>query len=321
VSSDPFAFVASVVPLNPEERGRLDRGETLVKVVPARDREVVVFSATRVTFGGDRLVAWIRRIADLKRGRYTDAIGRFSEPPRPADLAALTLEEQDLEDIRRCRPGACGVKLSDAEIETLRQRVAAAGSDWQPAVQAAFRDLVLARADAYLALGHAAVPPYHDKGTPTSPRDEFARVIEGSGFLAEGLPDLTRHLLEYPHGPSAPIESFLYWAKERLGGRPVVSVTHVAIARGGAPGVPQVVVAGKQVFASHYMTGSLGLTMLLGEEDGGPGYLAYLNRSRVDLLGGLFGRLVRRIMEGRLRSEAGEAVEALRRRIEAGDPP
>ena len=99
-----------------------------------------------------------------------------------------------------------------------------------------------------------------------------------------------------------------------------MSITHVAISRGDGSGAPLVVVAGKQVYANHYMIGALGLTMLLEDEEGSR-YLAYLNRSRVDVLGGLFGGLVRRIMEGRLRSEAGEAVQALRRRIEAGDPP
>jgi hypothetical protein len=310
-----------VTTLNREERARLDTGATLVKVVPSGDREVAVLSATRVTFGGDRLVAWIRRIEDLKRGPYADAIGRFSDPPIAADVAALTLDDQDLDDIRRCRPGACGVKLSGAEIERLRRTAADAGAAWKGAVQEAFRDIVLSRAKAYRAEGSAALVPYHDKGTPMSPREEFERLIEHSGFLGQSLPALTRHLLEYPDGPPAPVESFLYWAKERLGGRPVVSITHVSIARGATPGVPLVVVAGKQLFANHYMTGSLGLTMLVGAADGGPAYLVYLNRSRVDLLGGLFGRLVRRIMEGRLRSEAGNAVEALRRRIEAGDPP
>jgi hypothetical protein len=321
VPADPFAFIASLVSVSQEERMRLDVGDILVKVVPSRDREVAVLSAARVTVGGDRLIAWIRRVEELKRGRYTAGIGRFSDPPRPADVAALTLEEQDLDDIRRCRPGACGVKLSGPEIERLRQTVDGAGPDWKTAAQEAFRDIVLSRAEAYLARGHADVLPYHDKGTPTSPREEFARIVERSGFLAEGFPELARHLVEYPDGPAAPLESFLYWAKERLGGRPVVSVTHVAIARGDRADVPSVVVAGKQVYANHYMTGSLGLTMLLGGEEGGPVYLAYLNRSRVDVLGGLFGGLVRRIMEGRLRSEAGEAVGALRRRIEAGDPP
>jgi hypothetical protein len=317
---DPFAFLAEVAPVAPDERARLDQGEVVVNVVPADGRSVAVLAAARVTFDAERLIAWIRRIDALKRGAYVDAIERFSDPPRLEDVASLTLDDRDLEDIRRCRPGSCGVKLSASEIDRLRRIASDAGPAWRQAVQAAFRALLVARAAEYRAEGHATVLPYHDKGTPVSPRDEFGRIMDASPFLADGVPRLARHLLEYPHGPEAPPESFLYWAKERLGGRPVVSITHVAMSRGEGSGGPLVVVAGKQVYANHYMTGGLGLTMLL-EDPEGSRYLAYLNRSRIDILGGLFGGLVRRIMEGRLRSEAGEAVQALRRRIEAGDPP
>jgi hypothetical protein len=44
------------------------------------------------------------------------------------------------------------------------------------------------------------------------------------------------------------------------------------------------------------MDSSLSLTALLRGEPGGPNYLAYLNRSDVDMLRGLFWRLVRVII-------------------------
>ena len=69
------------------------------------------------------------------------------------------------------------------------------------------------------------------------------------------------------------------------------------------------------------MNGSLALTAVVGGRDGAPRYLVYLNRSRVDLLDGLFGGLVRRVAERRLRNEAGQVVDALRRRLAAGEPP
>ena len=88
-------------------------------------------------------------------------IGRFSHPPRIEDLQGLTLDDKDLEDIRKCEPGDCGVKLSHQEIEDLRQTIARAGIDWKDAVQKEFRSLVLARAKRYLVGGgcrRTAVP-------------------------------------------------------------------------------------------------------------------------------------------------------------------
>jgi hypothetical protein len=78
-------------------------------------------------------------------------------------------------------------------------------------------------------------------------------------------------------------------------------------------------VASRQIFASHYITGSLAVTAITGGASGR--YLTYLNRSRVDILDGIFGGLVRRIAERRIREEAGDVVNGLRRRLEAGDPP
>jgi hypothetical protein len=54
---------------------------------------------------------------------------------------------------------------------------------------------------------------------------------------------------------------------------------------------------------------------------GEPGYLVYMNRSQVDVLGGMFGGLVRMVVQRRLRSEATEVLSDIRKRLESGAPP
>lgn len=318
---DPFAFFRPTVSLTDAEQRKLDEGDAIVKVVRARDREIAIVSAARVNVDGDRLVAWVRQIDGLKRGRYVSAIGRFSQPPRIEDLGALTLDDDDLEEVRHCRSGACGVKMSGEEIAHLRQTAAAAGTNWKPAVQGTFRKIVLARVEKYLTDGLAGSSPYHDQKIPVSLDAEFAAIIDESEFLVARQPDLTDYLTQYPRRASAGIESFLYWSKEALGGKPIITVTHVSIIRSQEPGVPEALVAARQIFATHYMTGSLALTTITGGADRSPRYLMYLNRSRVDVLDGLFGGLVRRIVERRLRTEALEVVRGFRQRLETGEPP
>ena len=60
----------------------------------------------------------------------------------------------------------------------------------------------------------------------------------------------------------------------------------------GAMKLTLVLVAGKEIFASHYVNASLGLTSLVHDEPGGRTYLVYLNRSEVDALGGLMGQAI-----------------------------
>jgi hypothetical protein len=85
--------------------------------------------------------------------------------------------------------------------------------------------------------------------------------------------------------------------------------------------LPDALVAGKEIFTTRYLNGSLGFTAIVPGGRGSRHYLVYLNRSDVDVLGGVFGGIVRWFMERRLRSEAQDVLQGLRRRLESGEPP
>ena len=317
---NPFEFFEPQVTLTSDERTRIERGEAIVKALPAMPQEVAIFSAARADFSGERLIAWVRRIDLLKKSAYVPAVARFSDPPRIEDLAGLELDQADLEELRSCRPGSCGLKLSEPEIGELGEVASARRPGWQDAVQQSFRRVVLARAQAYRQGGLSAAQPYRDRGEPVALAAEFEQILSHSPFLGQRMPKLVQFLGRYPLEESRDFESFLYWSKEVLGGRPIISITHVVIARHDNAPLPEAVVASRQVFATHYVTGSLAITTVVGGRDGMPRYLAYLNRSRVDLLDGFFGGLVRRVAERRLRNEAGQVVDGLRKRLAEGDP-
>jgi hypothetical protein len=318
---DAFAFFQPHVTLTADDRARLDSGAAIVKSLAAGPGEVAIFSAVRADIGGDRLVAWVRHIEALKKSTYVTAIRRFSRPPALADVASLDLDDSELDDLRRCRPGSCGLKLSEAEIQELAPIARAGRPGWRAAARQAFREAIVARARQYEAGGLAALPPYRDQSDPVAPGAEFDSILANASFLPLRLPALTEVLVKYPAVRNPDVESFLYWSREQLGGKPIVSITHVAIARPDDAALPEAVVAARQVYAAHYMSGSLAVTTIVGGRDGTPRYLAYLNRSRVDVLDGFFGGLVRRIIERRLRNEAGQVVDGLRRRLLAGEPP
>ena len=139
-------------------------------------------------------------------------------------------------------------------------------------------------------------------------------------FLKQQLPAVADYLDRWPHAAAPHVESFLYWSKETFGAKPVISVTQVSILRGDGRMVPEAVVVGSQVFAIHYSDGSLSVTAVVRGE-GSRRYLAYLNESDLDVLEGVRGGLVRRILERRLRSEAPAVIRTLRHRLESGEPP
>jgi hypothetical protein len=318
-TSDPIALLALLG--DSAARLKATAGGAVLTIVPARGRDLAVFGVVRTTAAPDRLVTWTRAIDQLYQGRYLPALGRFSDPPQLADLDALTLDEEDLNDLRACRAGDCGVKLGAPEMERIRQAVTAAGAQWRPAVQDAFRRVVLGRAQEYLTSGFAGSLPYEDHKTAVLPQAEFEEIAARIGF--ETLYDVRviPHLRAYPAVSGDAVESFLYWSKETLGGgKPIVSVTHVAIFRSHRRDAPDTVVAARQIFATHYLTGSLSLTAVTSGTDGAPGYLIYIRRSRTDAFDGPFGKLVRHVVEKRIRADGPPVLDALRRKLESGDP-
>lgn len=299
---------------------KLDAGEALVELLPAQSKEVAVRAATKIDAHPGHLVQWTRRIEEIKNGRYVPAIGRFSDPPRLGDLDALSLDDEDLTDLRRCRPGKCGVKLSDAEIARMREAIAAAGVEWKTAAQQTFRTIVLARAARYLAEGHTPSVSYHDARKPVLLDSEFAAVASEVALAHPRLFPLTNYLSLYPQGYMPDVESFLYWSKESLGAKPIVSVTHVAMIESRDERIREALVAKKQVYASHYVLASLSFTAISASPDGMHRYLVYLNRSRSDVFDGIFGGFIRHTIARRLRAEAPQALQALRTRLES-EPP
>jgi hypothetical protein len=207
--ADPFAFFQPSVTVTADDRRQLDRGEATARVLPGDDPEVAVFAAVPVNIDGDRLVAWIRRIEELKKSAYVLAIRRFSNPPRIEDLADVVLDDRELSDIRECRPGHCGLNVSSAEAAELSGRESA------DAIQQAFRVIVLQRARAYLTDGHEET-----LARDASPAADLSELVHHSLFLTEHMPRFANNLGHTRHTPEPGVESFLYWSKERLAARP-----------------------------------------------------------------------------------------------------
>jgi hypothetical protein len=320
-AADPLAFLEPGITLTRDERARLARNEAIARTLPGQDGQISVFVATRLDASADALVAWTRAIADFKRSRFVLAIGRFSEPPVLGDLDGAALDDRDLDALRDCTPGDCGLKLTAPEIAALAG-AAAGGPAWRETLQRAFRQVMLGRVVTYREGGLAAVPAPADRHGAKRFHEALATLMERSPQLGK-VPPLARWLQEYPHG-GTDIESFFYWSKEFFGsGKPVIGITHVAIVRQPlVPGGPlATIVAGKQIFATHYSQTSLGLTMALPGGPGMPSYLVYVNRSAIDVLTGMMGTLARPIMERRLTRNAPAIVAGLRARLESGLPP
>lgn len=311
---DPFAFLAPDVVVSPAHRAELDSGQTVVRVLPGRDGFLSLIAIVCVDATADRLLAWSRSVEALQKGKYVPEIGRFSVPPRVEDVQGLTIDAEDIDALQECRPGRCGLKLSDEEID--RVQAARDRSD----VEALFRQFLVERATVYSARGDADILPHHDHKLPVRPQDAFATIVSRLEFFPRNLAGYAEYLRGYPETQKADgRESFLYWSKETLGMKPIISITHFSAKRFNSPGMPDAVVVAKQIYATHYKDAALTVTALTG--DPSRRYLVYVHRSQVDAFGGVFGGLVRRVVERRVKSEAPGVLLGLRKRLASGEPP
>lgn len=313
----PFRWLEPYAQVLPDDFRRLARGEVVVKPLSASGGQLGVFTITALNAQPDVFVAWIHEISRLQRSKAITASGRFSEPPLLSDLDALQIDARDIESIRRCRPGDCDLKFTAPEIESLR-RAAGAGRD----LQAAFRRVVFDRLLVYRSGGLELQAPPVDRVGEVPPNQVFAELQAAAQYIPRSSPRLATWLGQPERAGDLEVESFYYWSKEYYSsGKAMIALTQVGVTRtpgGGA--MPEVAVAGKQLFATRYMNGMLTHITLTQDAVSGQRYMTYTNRAQLDLLKGFWGGIVRKVINSRLRGDAANVVGTLRRRIESGPP-
>ena len=110
----------------------------------------------------------------------------------------------------------------------------------------------------------------------------------------------------------------MYWSKEIVSRKTVASVTHLAIIPCADSSPAAFAVGSKQIYGSHYFDASFGLTVLV-PDPASPSpatYVAYMNRSRVDVIGGVFGGVAKKLIASKARSTVGDTLGRLRTRLE-----
>jgi hypothetical protein len=309
------SFLTEEAHATPSERETLVAGNPLVKLLDADpSKEIAVLGAVWVNAPSRLYVEQVRNIEQFERGGAFRITKRISDPPSADDFEALTISDQDFEDLKDCKIGDCVLKLDADGVQTLRAEV-----DWgKPTARAdataLFRRLALKYVNGYREGGNANLGVHRDKDRPTFVANEFRSLIERLPRLGAALPDLTRFLLDYPNATLANSTDFLYWQETQFGLRPTIRISHLVIQE--RPN--QTVVASKMLYASHYFWTALELRVLLRDPARGPGFwLVTINRSRSDGLSGFTGRVIRTRVRSEVEDGTRAALTATKTRLES----
>ena len=270
----------------------LARGETIVKLAPVQDkREIAVSGLVNLRASADEFLRSYRESLTHRNNAAVLEIGSFSATPTLSDLQNLTLEPQDIEDLKECAVGDCGIKLSAAMIERFAREVNWQAPDYAQQATQLFKTMLLDYVRDYRARGNAALIEYNDKPDRVQLAEEQRELSGTSGYLndvfASALSTQTK-----------PAEEMLVWSKIKFGLKPVIAVNHVTIYRHERELGPRVLAVSKQIYADHYFDSSLALTAFV-TVTGPTSYMVYENRSRADGLDGPFSKFKRKMVENK----------------------
>lgn len=301
---------------SPGELRDLARGLASVRAMEVTDgREIAIAGAVRVAIPPAEYARQLQDIVEFKRHEAVQQIGTFNTPPAVSDAARLTLDADHLSDLRNCRVRHCDVQLSRAAIERFNAGVSWSSPTATVEANRVFREILTDQAARYLQSGDAALMTYENHRDPLVLADEFRAMIDAPPALLRRFPALHQHVTSFPRERAARSEDVIYWSKEDVGPKVIISLTHLVITPVNDGGPVAYAATSKQLYGSHYFDSSLGLTLLLRDSDPGSTVLLYFNRSRLDVLSGFLAGLKRAIVRSRGRSAMEDTLTRIRERL------
>jgi hypothetical protein len=315
--TDLQAFLRTTLHLSDGETSALNQGRAIVKTLPATTgREMTTVGGIRIRGSAPAFVAQFRTLEGFRTSQFVKQISRFSDSPQLRDLDPLIVDPEDLEALRKCRVGDCDVQLSADDIRRFNREI-----DWRSPSAAAeasalYKTILFEHLSEYRAGGRARLITYNDRETPVVLPVETSALLDLKPSLIDRVPAFADYLRHYPSRNLPQVEDFFYWSKEVFGFKPVIGLNHVSLFTNDRGG--DVTIATTQLYASHYMDGSMAVSALLpNSDDGTDFYWLYVNRSRVGRLAGMVGTLSRPIVQRRARAGLSRSLLQTKQRLEA----
>jgi hypothetical protein len=315
---DLRAVLKEPLQLSDADLSTLGQGQPVAKTLTsATPREMTTAGVVRIRGGAmARFVNQFKTLEGFRTSQFVLQIEKFGETPQLSDLAKLTVDPEDIQSLRTCRVGECDVQLSADDIRRFSQ-VNWKSPDAARDAAALYRAILFDHLLRYRATGTKSLLHYQDREPGVSLAQETQSLLDARPSFLDQAPALRDHMRQYPSGTDPHTEDFFYWSKEAFGFKPVVGLNHVSAHTDAATG--RVTILTTQIYASHYIEGSLSLTALMPDRTSNESafYWAYVNRARVGRLSGLLGKLARPIMQRRARSGLLKSLVQTKQRFEA----
>lgn len=315
---EPYKFYREVAELNEGQIAAIRSGKAVAKVIesPTPD-EVYVFGSVYVEATPESYLKLASDIDALRKLPSYLAIQTFSDSPQLSDLEGLTLDEQDIKELKNCKTGHCQLQLPTEAIEEFQQSIDWSAPDVADRVNRLAQRLALQALTEYMKGGNTALGAYRDKKHPAEVAETFASMIGRFEALPVYLPELNEYLLEYPKTKSDNVQASFYWEKVNFGLKPTFRIVQKIVYRGEIGKEPAYAVAEKQIYASHYFQTALDLTVCLRDAQRPGFYIITVKGSKQAGLTGLKGSIVRKVAVDKTRSSLERVLVTIKQKLES----
>ena len=192
----------------------LEQGQTVVSLLPANDRrEVAVCGLVSLQVPAEVFLQSFLESMTRRSNPAILEIGRFSSTPTLDDLQSLTFENRDIDDMKDCIVGDCGLKLSATMIERFHKEIDWQAPDYRIRATQLLRIMLLDYVRDYLARGDAALIEYSDKSRGVRLAEEQRALMSGSTYIRDVLPEFPQHLKAFPKSEISIVENAIVWSK------------------------------------------------------------------------------------------------------------
>jgi hypothetical protein len=315
----PEEFLRTQMQLSAGQIAGVQNGRAFARILPSSNASDIFVSG--VVYIHAKPAAYLELMKDMTRWRkvagYLGA-GEFSASPNIRDLNGLSLERDDIEDLKKCSPGDCELQLPEESMESSRASLQWNSPDIAEQVAILAKRGIVRLLKEYKQGGDPALLPYRDKRDPMPPSEQFRSFLGHLELFPRYLPDLNRYLLRYPNSRPEETQDFFYWEKVNFGLKPTIRVNHAIIYRTSGPQAVHAL-AIKQLYATHYFQTALDLSFCVPDStvSGNDGfYLITVKGSRQAGLTGVKGGLVRKVVITRTRESLERALNSIRENLE-----
>ena len=161
---EPITFFKEHINLTDGQIADIERGKPVVKVLstPSPD-EVAVFGAIFINASPEEFLKAAQNLDALRNSPNYLGVRRFSSPPKLADLEGFALGEDDIKDLKNCKPGDCKLQLPVDSMADFKAHVNWSAPDVSAQVNNLVRKMALDALVKYQQGGSGALGSYYDK--------------------------------------------------------------------------------------------------------------------------------------------------------------